>query len=123
PGGRSASKFALASPGCRRLDQKLSDPPSVPLTILIAFLSPADCISTLAVMTTTQTPRPPIHSVLMTASTPPPRLGGVGKFMGDWNYALVYDFGGSSDGFASTASFGASPPNGRAIAFDSAAVA
>jgi phosphate-selective porin OprO and OprP len=25
------------------------------------------------------------------------RLGILGKFMGDWNYALVYDFGGSAD--------------------------
>jgi phosphate-selective porin OprO and OprP len=31
------------------------------------------------------------------------RIGVLGKFMGDWNYALIYDFGGSSDGFASTA--------------------
>ncbi len=28
------------------------------------------------------------------------RIGVVGKFMGDWNYGLIYDFGGSSDGFA-----------------------
>ena len=35
------------------------------------------------------------------------RIGVLGKFMGDWNYALIYDFGGSSDGFASTASTGA----------------
>ena len=40
------------------------------------------------------------------------RIGVVGKFAGDWNYALIYDFGGSSDGFASTASFGATPGNG-----------
>jgi phosphate-selective porin OprO/OprP len=37
------------------------------------------------------------------------RIGVVGKFMGDWNYALIYDFGGSSDGFAGTASAGAVP--------------
>ena len=37
------------------------------------------------------------------------RIGVIGKFMGDWNYALVYDFGGSSDGFASTASFAPHP--------------
>ena len=49
----------------------------------------------------------------MTASTPAVRvLVVIGKFMGDWNYALVYDFGGSSDGFASTGSFGAAPPSG-----------
>jgi phosphate-selective porin OprO/OprP len=34
------------------------------------------------------------------------RLGVIGKFLGDWNYALIYDFGGASDGFASTASVG-----------------
>jgi phosphate-selective porin OprO/OprP len=27
------------------------------------------------------------------------RLGVLGTFNGDWNYALIYDFGGSSDGF------------------------
>jgi phosphate-selective porin OprO/OprP len=27
------------------------------------------------------------------------RIGVLGTFMGDWNYALVYDFGGSEDGF------------------------
>jgi phosphate-selective porin OprO/OprP len=31
------------------------------------------------------------------------RIGVIGKFLDDWNYALIYDFGGSSDGFASTA--------------------
>jgi phosphate-selective porin OprO/OprP len=35
------------------------------------------------------------------------RIGVLGKFLGDWNYALIYDFGGTSDGFASTASTGA----------------
>jgi phosphate-selective porin OprO/OprP len=34
------------------------------------------------------------------------RIGLVGKFMGDWNFGLIYDFGGSSDGFASTAGVG-----------------
>jgi len=34
------------------------------------------------------------------------RIGVLGKFMGDWNYALIYDFGGSSDGFGGTASVG-----------------
>jgi phosphate-selective porin OprO/OprP len=34
------------------------------------------------------------------------RIGVLGKFLGDWNYALIYDFAGSSDGFASTASEG-----------------
>ncbi len=40
------------------------------------------------------------------------RIGVIGKFMGDWNYALIYDFGGASDGFASTASAG-----GTAVGF------
>ncbi|WP_426442263.1 OprO/OprP family phosphate-selective porin [Bradyrhizobium genosp. P] len=31
------------------------------------------------------------------------RIGIVGKFLGDWNFALIYDFGGSSDGFGGTA--------------------
>ncbi len=31
------------------------------------------------------------------------RLGVLGTFMGDWNYSLVYDFGGSSDGFTPVA--------------------
>src|SRR3984893_14291095 len=41
-----------------------------------------------------------------------PRIGVLGKFFGDWNYALIYDFGGASDGFASTASVG-----GTAVGF------
>jgi phosphate-selective porin OprO and OprP len=46
------------------------------------------------------------------------RIGLIGKFMEDWNYALVYDFGSSSDGFASTASFGAAPGvGGTAVGF------
>ena len=40
------------------------------------------------------------------------RIGVAGKFLGDWNYSLVYDFGGTSDGFASTASVG-----GAAVGF------
>jgi phosphate-selective porin OprO/OprP len=36
------------------------------------------------------------------------RLGVAGTFLGDWNYALIYDFGGSSDGFGGTASGGIS---------------
>jgi phosphate-selective porin OprO/OprP len=42
------------------------------------------------------------------------RIGVVGKFFGDWNYALIYDFGGSSDGFAGTGSTGAAPGVGGA---------
>jgi phosphate-selective porin OprO/OprP len=34
------------------------------------------------------------------------RIGVIGKFMSDWNYALIYDFGGASDGFGGTASVG-----------------
>jgi len=37
------------------------------------------------------------------------RIGVLGKFLGDWNYALVYDFGGSSDGFGGTGSAGGVP--------------
>ena len=37
------------------------------------------------------------------------RIGVLGKFFGDWNYALIYDFGGSSDGFGGTASAGGVP--------------
>jgi phosphate-selective porin OprO and OprP len=40
------------------------------------------------------------------------RIGVIGKFLGDWNYALIYDFGGSADGFASTASTGATATSG-----------
>jgi phosphate-selective porin OprO and OprP len=40
------------------------------------------------------------------------RIGILGKFFGDWNYALVYDFGGTSDGFDSTASTGATATAG-----------
>jgi phosphate-selective porin OprO/OprP len=32
------------------------------------------------------------------------RIGVLGKFWGDWNYALIYDFAGTSDGLASSAS-------------------
>src|ERR1700722_2479851 len=31
------------------------------------------------------------------------RIGILGKFMGDWNYNLTYDFGGTSDGFGGLA--------------------
>ncbi len=40
------------------------------------------------------------------------RIGVIGKFLEDSNYALIYDFGGASDGFASTASVG-----GAAVGF------
>jgi phosphate-selective porin OprO/OprP len=40
------------------------------------------------------------------------RIGVIGKFFGDWNYALIYDFGGASDGFGGTASAG-----GAAVGF------
>jgi phosphate-selective porin OprO/OprP len=46
------------------------------------------------------------------------RIGVIGKFMGDWNYSLIYDFGGTSDGFGGTGSFGAAPPaGGTAVGF------
>src|SRR5260370_23679879 len=38
------------------------------------------------------------------------RIGVIGKLFGDWNYALIYDFAGSSDGFATTASVRAASP-------------
>lgn len=34
------------------------------------------------------------------------RIGVIGKFMSDWNFALIYDFGGTSDGFGGTAAAG-----------------
>ncbi len=37
------------------------------------------------------------------------RIGVIGKFLGDWNYALIYDFGGASDGFGGTGSAGGTP--------------
>ncbi len=37
------------------------------------------------------------------------RISVLGKFFGDWNYALIYDFGGSSDGFGETGSVGGVP--------------
>ena len=40
------------------------------------------------------------------------RIGVLGKFLGDWNYFLYYDFAGASDGFAGTASAG-----GTAVGF------
>ena len=40
------------------------------------------------------------------------RIGVIGKFLSDWNFALIYDFGGSSDGFGGTASVG-----GAAVGF------
>lgn len=35
------------------------------------------------------------------------RIGVQGKFMGDWNYALIYDFGGTADGFGPSDTGGA----------------
>jgi len=37
------------------------------------------------------------------------RIGVTGKFLSDWNFALIYDFGGSSDGFGGTGSVGGVP--------------
>lgn len=39
------------------------------------------------------------------------RIGVAGKFFNDWNFALVYDFGGSSDGFGGAAA-GSDPGGG-----------
>src|SRR5262249_49879724 len=41
------------------------------------------------------------------------RLGGTGKFAGDWTYSLIYDLGGSSDGFPPTSG---APSSGIQIA-------
>src|ERR1700676_3311994 len=38
------------------------------------------------------------------------RIGILGKFFGDWNYALIYDFGGTADGCGATGSTGAASP-------------
>jgi phosphate-selective porin OprO/OprP len=43
------------------------------------------------------------------------RIGVIGKFLGDWNYALVYDFGGSSDGFGGSGAV--LPAPGTAVGF------
>jgi phosphate-selective porin OprO/OprP len=40
------------------------------------------------------------------------RIGVAGKFLNDWNFALIYDFGGTSDGFGGTGSVG-----GTAVGF------
>ena len=37
------------------------------------------------------------------------RIGVLGKFLDDWNYALIYDFGGTSDGFGGTGAVGPAP--------------
>jgi phosphate-selective porin OprO/OprP len=37
----------------------------------------------------------------MAGTRPTTRPGMIDKFLGAWNNALVYDFGGTSDGFAS----------------------
>lgn len=39
------------------------------------------------------------------------RIGVVGKFLEDWNFALIYDFGGSADGFGGAAA-GSDPGGG-----------
>jgi phosphate-selective porin OprO and OprP len=40
------------------------------------------------------------------------RIGLAGKFLGDWNFGLIYDFGGTSDGFGGTGGVG-----GAAVGF------
>ncbi|TYL89236.1 porin [Bradyrhizobium rifense] len=37
------------------------------------------------------------------------RIGVVGKLLEDWNFALIYDFGGTADGFGGTGAAGAVP--------------
>jgi phosphate-selective porin OprO and OprP len=46
------------------------------------------------------------------------RIGVAGKFLGDWDYALIYDFGGSSDGFGGAAA--GSLPGGRGSGIENA---
>ncbi len=46
------------------------------------------------------------------------RIGVLGKFLGDWNFALIYDFGGSSDGFGGAAA--GSLPGGGASGIENA---
>ncbi len=41
------------------------------------------------------------------------RIGLAGKFFSDWNFALIYDFGGTSDGFGGAATAGRRLPAGR----------
>ncbi len=52
------------------------------------------------------------------------RIGVIGKFFGDWNYALIYDFGSSSDGFGGTGSVGGASvgflPGGATSGFENA---
>ncbi|QPF94438.1 OprO/OprP family phosphate-selective porin [Bradyrhizobium commune] len=38
------------------------------------------------------------------------RIGVVGKFLEDWNFALIYDFGGTADGFGGTVGSSTTPP-------------
>jgi len=42
------------------------------------------------------------HSLTDGANIRRARIGVLGKFLGDWNYALIYDFGGSTDATPST---------------------
>src|SRR5262245_3595006 len=83
---------------------------SAPSISRIASRSPAASISTAAATTTIPTPPPPIRRSWTTASTSGEHASGLlGKFFEDWNYALIYDFGGSSDGFGGTAAVGPAP--------------
>ena len=43
------------------------------------------------------------------------RFGVLGKFFDDWNYALIYDFGGTSDGFGGTGAVGPAPGTRSAL--------
>lgn len=48
------------------------------------------------------------------------RIGVAGTFAGDWNFALIYDFGGSSDGFGGSAA--GSLPGGQTSGVENAYV-
>lgn len=52
------------------------------------------------------------------------RIGVLGTFMDDWNYALIYDFGGTSDGFGGSIGVGgALPPAGAPVGTSSSSTA
>ena len=81
--------------------------PSAPQTSRIASRSPAAFTGTSAAMIIIPTARRQSPQKLDDGENlRRARIGILGKFFGDWNYALVYDFGGSSDGFGGTATTG-----------------
>jgi phosphate-selective porin OprO and OprP len=64
------------------------------------------------------TPSTPVKNLDDGVNARRARIGVVGTFMGDWNFALIYDFGGSSDGFGGTAP--GSLPGGAASGIENA---